>query len=146
MAVSKRVVVVVAALVAVSGLAGCGTEPGSGSCTVTTISISDVRVTNPLTPLTLTATMTADGRPVRGAELAFFIAVGRTGERTVGQLVGEATSSDDGVARYVREDGVDGLAFSDERVDRYSVEYQPINKIGDVQYCRARADARLTVG
>jgi len=144
MAVSKRVVV--AALVAVSGLAGCGTEPGSRSRTVTTLSIQDVRVTDPLAPLTLTATMTAGGRAIRGAELAFFIAVGRTGEQTVGRRVGEAATGDDGVARYVREDGVDGLAFSDERVDRYSVEYNPINKIDDVRYCRSRADARLTVG
>ncbi|MEV0158025.1 hypothetical protein AB0H57_30585 [Micromonospora sp. NPDC050686] len=78
--------------------------------------------------------------------MAFFIAVGRTGERTVGRLVGEARTGDDGVARYVRKHGVDGLTFSDERIDRYSVEYSPINKINNVQYCRARGDARLTVG
>ncbi|SCF16844.1 hypothetical protein GA0074695_3942 [Micromonospora viridifaciens] len=139
----KRLMVV--ALVAVSGSAGCGTEPGSRSCTVTTISIQDVRVTDPLAPLTLTATVTANGRPLPGADLAYFIAVGRPGERTVGHVVGQATTDDDGVARYVRKHGVDGLAFSDERIDRYSVEYSPLNKIDNVQYCRARADARLTV-
>jgi hypothetical protein len=144
MTVSKRVVV--AAFVFVSGLAGCGSEPGSRSCTVTTISVQDVPVTDPLAPLTLTATVTAGGRPLRGAELAYFIAVGRTGEPTVGRVVGKATTGDDGVARYVRKHGVDGLTFSDERIDRYSVEFNPINKINNVQYCRARGDARLTVG
>ncbi|MEU2613122.1 hypothetical protein ABZ570_16300 [Micromonospora sp. NPDC007271] len=143
MALSERLLVVT---LVVSGLAGCGSEPGSRSCTVMAISIPDVRVTDPLAPLTLTATVTANGRPLAGAELAYFIAVGRQGEQTVGRVVGQARTGDDGVARYVRQHGVDGLTFSDERIDRYSVEYSPINKIGNVQYCRARADARLTVG
>ncbi|MEU4767609.1 hypothetical protein AB0H12_30585 [Actinosynnema sp. NPDC023794] len=134
-----------AVLVAVSGLTACGTEPGSGSCAETVLSVEDVRVTDPVTPLTLTATMTADGKPVKGAELAFFIGVGPVGEKAVGRRVGEATTGDGGVAAFVREDGVDGLAFSDERVDGYTVEFNPINKIDGVQYCRSRGDAALTV-
>lgn len=135
-----------AVLVAATALAGCGTEPGSGSCTETAIAVEAVRVTDPVAPLTLTATMTAGGKPVEGAELAYFIAVGKTGEKAVGRRVGESTTGVDGVARYRRQAGADGLAFSDERVDGYSVEFNPINKIGGVQYCRARADGALTVG
>ncbi|MCW3839853.1 hypothetical protein ONA70_07050 [Micromonospora yasonensis] len=89
---------------------------------------------------------TAGGRPLQGAELVYFIAVGRTGEQTVGRVVGKATTGDDGVARYTRTHGVDGPTFSDERIDRHSVEYSPINKIDNVQYCRARGDAKLTAG
>lgn len=142
MALGKQIM---AMFVAASGLAGCGIEPGSGACVVTTLSVQDVQVTDPLAPLSLTAAITASG-PVQGAELTFFIATGQPGEKTVGKRVGEATTGGDGVACYVRGNGVDGLAFSDERIDRYSVEYNPLNTIGNVQYCRSRADARLTVG
>ncbi|MEO3743858.1 hypothetical protein [Plantactinospora sp. B5E13] len=142
---SRRGRLAAVVVVALSGLPGCGIEPGSPSCTVTTIEVRDVVVTDPLVSLTLAATMTADGRPVRGAELAFFVAVGRPGEQSTGLRVGEATTGDDGVARYVRRDGVDGLGFADERADGYSVEFNPIRKLDGVQYCRSRSDARLTV-
>ncbi|WP_158847655.1 hypothetical protein [Saccharothrix deserti] len=140
-----RVAGLPAVLLAVTGLAACGTEPGSRSCTETAIAVADVTVTDRVAPLTLTATMTAGGKPVQGAELAFFIAVGPVDGKTTGRRVAEETTDADGVATHERPDGVDGLLVGDRKIDRYSVEFNPINKIDGVQYCRARGDAALTV-
>ncbi|GAB3428926.1 hypothetical protein [Flindersiella endophytica] len=135
-------------LVLAVGLSGCGVEPGSGACTETRISAADVTLADPVRPLTLTARLTdREGRPVGGAELAFFVRLRKadgTGPAT-GVRIGETDTSTSGNATFVRDDGVDGLGFSDERAVGYSVEYNPIVKIHDVQYCRSRTSAALTV-
>ncbi len=44
-----------------------------------------------------------------------------------------ARTGGDGTARYRRQDGVDGLGFSDERPTGYTVEFNPLTGIDGVQ-------------
>lgn len=127
---------------------GCGLEPGSGDCRVTELEVEPITVTDPLAPLALTATLTADGEPVAGAEVDFSTIVegapnmpeGETG----GGHVGTATTNADGVAEYVREEGIDGLFLPGESFVGYRADFTPLTPVDDERYCRVRNEA--TVG
>ncbi len=127
---------------------GCSLEPGSGDCREVEIEAEPVTVADPLAPLELTATLTADGEAVAGAEIAFATITEGTpnvpeGE-TGGRHVGEAETGADGVARFERPEGIDGLLLPEERLVGYRADFTPLEELDGVQYCRARTDA--TVG
>jgi hypothetical protein len=82
---------------------------------------------------------------VAGADLTFFAQLTKATGSATGVRIGEAKTDTSGKASYERADGVDGLGFSDEHVTGYSVEYNPLTTIDDVQYCRTRTDASVTV-
>lgn len=127
----------------------CGLEPGSGLCTETSLFTPPIRVVAPLAPLTFTATLTADQKPITGAELIFFVrrvSQGQTGTRDVTFSVGSSTTGADGVARYIRKGGIDGLMGGNGRLTGYEVAFRPVAKVGGVQYCRAASRGELTVG
>ena len=136
-----------AAVATVGG--ACGIEPGSGQCRETTLLPEPVTVTNPLAPLTLTATLTAEGDPVAGADISF--ATLTTGTPNLpagargGRHIGKATTGDDGMARYVRAEGIDGLLLPGEQLTGYQAHFTPLRKIDGVQYCKARGDAPVTI-
>jgi hypothetical protein len=127
-------------------LVACGVEPGSGACTETSIAAPPATLPAATSPLRLPATLTAGDSPVAGAELAYFVRLKKPDGKVDSVRMGETTTGSNGVATFERRDGVDGLGFSDEKADGYTVEYNPLTKIDDTQYCRSRATATLTVG
>jgi hypothetical protein len=135
-----------ALLLVPAGLVACGFEPGSGACTQTRIAAPATRLPAPTAPLALTGTLTAGDTPVRGAELAFFVRLEKPDGKPTGVRMGEAMTTADGVATFERQDGVDGLGFTDERATGYTVEFNPLADIEGVQYCRSRTAAALEVG
>lgn len=128
--------------------AGCGIEPGSGQCQATSLTAPPVGLASAEAPLTLTATLTSEGRPVAGASITFFSlttpAAGSPGGPAGGSNLGKATTGADGVARLVRRGGTTGLLLPSERLVGYQADFTPLEKIDDVQYCKARVDAPLT--
>ena len=135
--------------VATLAFSACGLEPGSGLCTETSLFTPPIRVVAPLAPLTFTATLTADDKPIAGAELIFFVrqvSQGQSGTSEVARSVGSGKTGPDGVARYTRKGGVDGLIGPTERLAGYVVEFRPVAKVGGVQYCRGASHGELTVG
>ncbi|MGH9184494.1 MAG: hypothetical protein ACRD0U_01545 [Acidimicrobiales bacterium] len=135
--------VVAAALVA--GAGGCGLESGSDSCTDVTLEAEPVTVNDPFEPLALTARMTANGKPLAGAELNFFIEPETpSGEKGVGGGTGRATTDAEGVARFVREGGIDGLVFGEDRLTEYVVQFSSPSRIGGTQYCQAETTGPVT--
>lgn len=65
--------------VASLALSACGLEPESGLCTETSVFTPPIRVIAPLAPLTFTATLTADHKPIAGAELILLCSAGVAG-------------------------------------------------------------------
>ena len=143
----RRAILVLVVVAAIGG--ACGIEPGSGQCRETTLLADPVTVTDPLAPLTLTATLTSEGKPVAGADISF--ATLTTGTPNLpagargGRHIGKATTGDNGVARYVREEGIDGLLLPGEQLTGYQAGFTPLRKIDGVQYCKARDDAPMTI-
>lgn len=127
---------------------GCGIEAGSGLCTRTALSLPPVDVSDPLAPLTLAARLTAGAKPVAGATVAFSVDLrspALPNDDGGGIFVGKATSDADGVARYVREEGVDGLVLvPGDTLTGYEAGFTLLSKIGGVQYCRSHASGALT--
>ena len=114
-------------VVAVAGGA-CGIEPGSGQCRETTLLADPVTVTDPLAPLTLTATLTSDGEPVAGADISFATLTAGTPNLPAGarggRHIAKATTGDDAVARYVRAEGIDGLLLPGEQLTAYQADFR----------------------
>jgi hypothetical protein len=141
---------VVVVFVAVTSLSGCTLQPGSGQCEETIIEVQPLRFKASQKPVTLPARLTTKkgGRPVVGAELAFF---NRTippwaPDRPTGRIVGTAVTGADGRAEFVDAAGVNGLvAVKDERLIGYIVRFQQITDVGGKFYCHSRATADITV-
>jgi hypothetical protein len=127
-------------------LVACGVEPGSGACTETSVAARAATLPAVTSPLRLPATLTAGDKPVAGAELAFFVRLKKSGGTVNSVRMGEARTGADGVATFERQDGVDGLGFTDEKPEGYTVEFNPLTDVGGTQYCRSRTTAALTVG
>src|SRR5688500_16641241 len=137
----RRPALVIVAVALVAAGATCGLEPGSGQCREAALAADPVTITDPLAPLTITATLTADGEPIAGAEVDF--ATLTTGLPNVpegqrgGHHFGEATTDADGVARFVRDEGIDGLLLPEEELTGFQATFTPLEQIDEVQYCRA---------
>lgn len=115
-------------------------------CTEVVLVASPVTVNDPHAPVTFTATMTADGRPVAGAELIYFIEPETpSGEQGVGGGTGKAKTDTNGIARFVRDAGIDGLAFGNDRLTEYIVQYSSPARIGGIHYCQADTTASIIV-
>lgn len=115
-------------------------EGKSGTnCVKTELTPQNVVVQDPLQPLKLRATLLADGKPLAGGKVTF----GTRGTMThqsgrtfdSGRHIGEATTNSEGVAEFVRKEGLDGLTLSNETLTGYSVSFTPLTPINDVHYC-----------
>lgn len=143
----RPLAVILAAAIALAGI-GCGLEPGSGQCVETKLEPLTTEVGSDDLPLTLSARLTADRKPVPGAAVGFYVhADPPLGAEPNIYGVGQATTDSDGVADHVTESGLAGLLhFPDrERLVGYQVDFSPVAKVGGVQYCRTRAETTLVV-
>lgn len=144
-----RAVLLACLLTAAAAGAGCGLEPGSGQCKEAVLAGDPVTITDPLAPLMITATLTADGEPIVGVEVDF--ATITTGLPNVpegqrgGHHIGEATTDAGGVARFVRDEGIDGLLLPGEELVGFKADFTSLEKVDDVQYCRTRTDISVTI-
>lgn len=59
--------------------------------------------------------------------------------------IGKATTGLDGVARYPRKAGTDGIVRTTERVPNYVVQYRSFAKVDGVQYCSSKTSAPFTI-
>lgn len=125
---------------------GCGLEPGSGSCTETQLELVDVSAATETTPLTLEGRLTADGGPLAGATVSFFVVRRGPDGDVLGVSVGSAGTGADGWAALTVPGGSRDLpAFSDQQVESYTARFSQLSKIDGVQYCRTSAEAELDV-
>lgn len=122
-------------------LAGCGTGGGDASCSPTELVADDVTVTTEEEAFALAAQLTADGRPVEGAELEFF-PVYRDPEGTETAMgEGTGTTGANGRATYEYTGGSRTmLGASDDVLLGYTVEYRAPRPIGDTEYCPATSE------
>ncbi len=143
-----KAVLLACVVVTAVAAAGCGLEPGSGQCREAAIDADPITITDPLAPLTITARLTYEGEPIADAEIS--IATLTTGTPNLpegargGRHIGDAITDADGVARFVREEGIDGLLLPEEELTGFQATFTPLEKIDDVQYCRARTDISVT--
>lgn len=93
-------------------------------------------------PVTLRARLTADGDPVAGAAIVFFVEVTAPTPRS-GRSIGDADTSADGVAAVSVRAGLKALVLADEAVKGYSAEFRVTSSADDGDYCRTRSEARL---
>lgn len=114
-------------------VSGCGED-----CETLTLEAEQARVPSSTAPLSLTAAVSLEGKPVQGVRLDFWVR-----DATVDSRAGYATSGADGTARAPAAQGVAGLSV--RPVTSFYVEYAPLSlKQG---YCRGKsAPAPLTVG
>lgn len=90
--------------------------------------------------------MTAEGRPVVGAELIYFFEPQTpSGEKGVGGGTGKAKTDNAGVASFTRKGGIDGLAFGDDRLTEYIVQHLSPARIDGIHYCQAETRAPITI-
>ncbi|THV34700.1 hypothetical protein [Glycomyces buryatensis] len=130
-----------APLVLVAG-AGCVNIPGSGGCVSTEVEAAAVATGDPTEPVVLTGRLTADGEPVEGSELEFFLfRTDENGELQNGTTLGEVETDSDGRAERVFEGGSRDLpAFSTETVASYRVEYSSDSNVDGVEYCASSSE------
>lgn len=126
---------------------GRGVIKNDGICVETELILQDVVVQDPLKPLILTAQLLADGKPLVGGEVNF-------GTKTIqafspdrtfdgGRHIGEATTNSEGVAEFIRPEGLDGLTLPNETLTGYNANFKPLTPINEVQYCHSRSEAGL---
>ncbi|MCF4122633.1 DUF4198 domain-containing protein [Antribacter sp. KLBMP9083] len=122
-------------------LTGCGTGSGYASCSPTELVADDVTVATESEAFALAARLTADGRPVEGAELEFF-PVYRDPEGAETAMGGGAGTTDaDGRATYEYTGGSRTmLGASDDVLLGYTAEYRAPRPIGGTEYCPATTE------
>jgi hypothetical protein len=126
--------------VAMVAAAGCSWIRG---CAETRLQVEPLQGSDRSAPVTLTARLTADGKPVAGARIHFHALTGAPGEK-LGEHIGDGGTDADGVARLVRRDGLDGLLLPGKRVVGYSAQFATIGKVGGRDYCWTDASAPIT--
>lgn len=140
----RRVTGAIAVGLLATTLTGCSALPGAHDCTPTSIEVADVSTDSETEPLALTARLTADGNPVSGAELSYYLIRSRDGEDQAPELAGSATTDADGNAELRYEGGaVDILAASSEVVEAYTAEYVSKGLIDDTRYCGSTSDSAV---
>jgi hypothetical protein len=113
-------------------------------CAETRLQVEPLHVADRSAPVTFTARLTADGKPVAGARIHFSARIGAPGEK-LGEHIGDGGTDADGVARLVRRDGVDGLLLPGKRVVGYSAQFATIGEVGGREdYCWTDASAPIT--
>ncbi|MEV0153524.1 hypothetical protein AB0H57_07255 [Micromonospora sp. NPDC050686] len=122
----------------VGPLGGC-----AGGCADTVIQVSPVEVNDVSAPLTVSARLTRDGRPVAGVTVNLAVmVVGPNNAHS--EAMFDATTDADGRASVTRRGGVARLSPIDHRVTGYSAYFQPTNKIDGKRYCWSSVSARIT--
>ncbi|HVK23220.1 MAG TPA: hypothetical protein VM677_17830 [Actinokineospora sp.] len=92
-------------------------------------------------PVTFEAKLTADGDPVEGARLDFYImATGPRGEE--GHLAGQATTGGDGVAKVVVDRST--LDRPGATLSGVEVTFDSLAEINGEHYCESKARASLS--
>ena len=88
-------------------------------------------------PLTLQASLSADNKPVPGADIVFYSKVTGGGSASAGGYrIGSAKTDSQGIARFELPLGLQHLELlSGERAIGYNAEFKPLNKIGGTSYC-----------
>lgn len=126
-------------LVAVSGCRDQG-------CVHTAIAVRPVHFAGAQAPLTLSAQLTSNGKPVPAFRLSFFLTftgptqlVGKSGR--TGDLLGYATTDAGGMATYRLPSGVAAVALPGERAVGYQVTLTTGNPINGKYYCDAKDSA-----
>jgi hypothetical protein len=122
-------------------LTGCGTGSGTASCSRTELVADDVAVATATEAFALAARLTADGRPVEGAELELF-PVYRDPEGAQTAMGGGAgVTGADGRATYEYAGGSRTmLGASDDVLLGYTAEYRAPEPIGGTEYCPATSE------
>ncbi|MCW3843509.1 DUF4198 domain-containing protein [Micromonospora yasonensis] len=122
----------------VGPLGGC-----SGGCADTALQVSPVEVDDVTAPLTVSARLTRDGKPVAGATVKLAVmVVGPNNAHS--EALFHATTDADGRASVTRPGGVARLSPINHQVTRYSAYFQPMNKIDGVHYCWSSVSAAIT--
>lgn len=122
-----------AALLTLVTSCSAGSEQG---CQEVSIAVADVATASPDDPVELTATILADGAPVPGADVAFYVYHrGEDGDEG-GRVTANAETDAEGVATMVYAGSDDLPAFSDQTVSGYSAAL--VSSEG--KYCRSRSD------
>lgn len=134
---TEAAVLLIALLASGCGLVGQGL---GGGCVETKLEARGVVVDDETEPLRLSAVLTADGAPVEGAELGFFMhRKGEDGEVRVLSVGSDVTDAEGEAERVYHGGSRDISAARSEKVVGYSVEFRQIDLIDDVRYCDGRS-------
>jgi hypothetical protein len=136
----RRAAGLIALLLAAGGstVSGCGT-----GCTGTTLQVQAVEVGDTRAPLTVSARLTRDGRPLAGVQVKLAVnLVGDDNAHT--DALFYADTDADGRASVTRREGVAGLSFPNHRVTGYAAYFQPLSPLNGVAYCWSSAGAPIT--
>ena len=127
-------------------VAGCGQNSG---CVHTALELRSLPLASQNAPITLYARLTSDGDPLAAFRLSFFLTftgptklVGKSGK--TGDLVGYATTGDDGVANFRLPSGPAAEGLPGETAIGYMVSLTTANPINGKQYCDVHTDAQFT--
>ncbi len=125
-------------------LTGCS---GSGllDCTSTSLGMRDVRLTGYTHPFSLRGDLTADGKPLAGVELNFWIYTGGagTGSPAAGQYLGTEKTGPDGVAVLEEPSGPAALSISGRVQTGFGVELPGGGPAGGTKYCAAKKRVKI---
>ncbi|WP_143194141.1 DUF4198 domain-containing protein [Micromonospora sp. CB01531] len=122
----------------VGPLSGC-----SDGCADTVLQVSPVEVDDVTAPLTVSARLTRDGRPVAGVTVKLAVAV--VGPNNAhSEALFHATTDADGRASVTRPGGVARLSPTNHQVTEYSAYFQPMNKIDGEHLCWSSVSAPIT--
>jgi hypothetical protein len=123
---------VLAALLTLATSCAAGSEQG---CQEVSIAVADVATVSPDEPVELTATILADGAPVTGADVAFYVHHRSEDGDESGAVAANVETDAAGVATMVYAGSDDLPAFSDQTVTGYSAALVS----SDGRYCRSRS-------
>lgn len=130
-----------------AGLSGCTIGSGNASCVPTELVAEDITVPTETESFALAARLTANGEPIKGAELEFF-PVYQDSEDAETAMGGGAGDTDvEGRATYEYPGGSRTmLGASDDVLLGYVAEYRAPRPIAGTDYCEATSKrARLDV-
>jgi hypothetical protein len=130
-----------------AGLSGCATGSGNASCVPTELVAEDIAVPTETDSFALTARLTANGEPIKGAELEFFQVYQDSEDEETAKGGGAGTTDADGRATYEFPGGPRTmLGASDDVLLGYIAEYRAPRPVAGTDYCEATSKrARLDV-
>lgn len=131
---------------ALAGVGGCENKSG---CVHTAIEVAPLQIRSQHQPMTLRATLTADGKPQPDFRLSFFLQftgptklVGKSGQTD--DLVGYAMTNASGVATYDLPRGPAFEGLPGERAVGYEVTLTTGDKINGKYYCDSKDSATFS--
>jgi predicted amidohydrolase len=134
--VRRRIDTYLALAALLSLVTGCAPGGDDQGCQEVSIAVADVATAGQEDPVELTATITADGAPVAGADVGFFVHHESEDGDEGGRVTANAETDADGVATVSYAGSDDLPAFSDQTVSGYSAAL--VSSEG--KYCRSRSD------